>query len=279
MVTQKICYLKQNAVDELRKRVRDNLAWYRGGGDGLGDGRPKELDEYGEMTKTMDAACFDVLNGFVRNDSKDDKAKLGDVNQEDIKHIIAIFKALDVLLPQQAADERVWVYATHVSAKSYVANRWDKMPGDNDKAVKYILSHYFVTGGRGLIRDNAIARLWWMGHIASRCKGYTLEKTLKILLRESDVRANLLERSSVSMSAEIFSGVIRVLDKSLREKGDKPEMYKRSNFRDLMKMINQRGGRIVLNSLDQKNLDALFDDMVQQVNKQNAKSTGGKSDS
>ena len=93
-----------------------------------------------------------------------------------------------------------------------------------------------------------------------------METTLNILLRDSDVRANLLERSSTSMSKEVFSGVIRVLGKSL-EADNKPAIYKRKNFRALMKMLNRRGGRIMLNALGEKQLDDMLDSMVKQVTK------------
>lgn len=121
---------------------------------------------------------------------------------------------------------------------------------------------YFVSGVRGLIRDNAVARLWWMGHIASRCKDYGFEETLDIILSKSDVRANLLERSSLSMSEEIFGGVVRALGKSFY--GNK-KLYERGKFRLLMRWLNRRGGRIMLNSLNKKQLDKLIDDKVQDI--------------
>ena len=237
----------QDTVDMLRKNVRKNLPWYReednaGVLNGLGD--------YRKMSKQVDPVCWDQLND---NPSESD----------DIQNSISTYTNLD-LSPQQAADERIWAYATHGVAGNYTAERWNKIPDDDDKAVKYILAHYFVSGTRGLIRDNAVARLWWMGHVASRCKDYDLKETLTILLRDSDVRANLLERSSVSMSEEMFSAVIRVLGRSLEASSD-PAIYKRKNFRALMRMLNRRGGRIMLNALDAKRLDDMLDSMVEEI--------------
>ena len=244
----RIRFFSQSTVDTLRKKVRDNLVWYRGeSNDSLDD----VLGDYGQMSKEVDWACFDVLNN-----NTDEKSDIGNV--------LAIYKAFDCLSPQQAAEERIWTYATHVLARKYTAERWSKIPKDDDKAVKYILLHYFASGSRGLIRDNAIARLWWMGYLASRCQDYDLNKTLGILLKDSDVRANLLERSSLSMSKEIFSGVIRTLGKSL-EKNDNPPIYQREKFRNLMKKLNQRGGRIMLNMLSAKQLDDLLEKMANQI--------------
>lgn len=257
----RIRFFKQHQVATLKKNIKENLSWYRGENGALTPG----LDDYGEMSMSVDESCFDVLN--KNSTEKDDK-----------KNVIAIYNALNCLSLQQATEERIWTYATHVLAKTYVSKRWI-IPEDDDKAVEYISTHYFVSGARGLIRDNAVSRLWWMGHVASRCKDYSLDKTLTYLLWDSDVRANLLERSSASASAEIFSGVIRILGnaynnkskKGIKESGDdlaedkKPEIYRRKNFRIFMKALNQRGGRIMLNALKPAQLDAVLKDMVEKA--------------
>ncbi len=237
----------QDTVDVLRQNVRENLPWYR---EEDNASVPDSLDDYRKMSKQVDPVCWDQLN-----DSPGES--------DDLQNSISTYTHLD-LSPQQAADERIWTYATHCLAGDYTAKRWNKIPDDDDKAVNYVLAHYFVSGARGLIRDNAVARLWWMGHVASRCRDYNLKGTLTILLRDSDVRANLLERSSISMSTELFSGVIRVLGRSLDASTD-PAIYKRENFRALMKKLNMRGGRIMLNALDAKQLDDILDKMVAEI--------------
>ncbi len=242
-----IRFFSQHALDTLKQSVMGNLPWYR---EEDNTDVPDSLNDYKKMSIQVNPECWDQLN-----------QNPGENN--DIQNIISTYTSLN-LSPQQAADERIWAYATHGLAGNYSAKRWNKIPDDDDKAVKYILAHYFVSGTRGLIRDNAVARLWWMGHVASRCKDYDLKETLTILLRDSDVRANLLERSSVSMSEEMFSAVIRVLGRSLEASGN-PAIYKRKNFRALMRMLNRRGGRIMLNALDAKRLDDMLDSMVEEI--------------
>ena len=254
--TQQTRFFYQNTVDTLKVSIKENLPWYRGEDDNT----PQHIDDVcGEMSvsASADFSCFEILNSNC-------------ADSDDLKNVIAVYNAFKFLSPQQAAEERIWTYATHriELAKQYTATRWNKIPNDGDKAVKYIQSHYFVSGIRGLIRDNAVSRLWWMGYIASRCQDYDLEKTLIILLRDSDVRASLLERSSMSMSSEIFSGVVRLLGKSLDERSEdekaedeSPDIYLRKNFRELMKMLNRRGGRIMLNALNKKQLDDVLNEM------------------
>lgn len=248
--TSKIRFFRQDAVDSLKKNVQKNLSWYRE------QNNTDELDvfpEYGEISKQVDQKRWDQLN---ENCSE----------SHDVENVIAIYQGLE-LTPQQASEERIWVYATHCAARNYTARRWNKIPQDDDKAVKYILAHYFVSSTRGLIRDNAVARLWWMGHLASRCQDYDLKDTLDILLQNSDVRANLLERPSVSTSKETFSAVIRALSRS-REASPTPALYERENFRTLMKTLNQRGGRIMLNVLRPRQLDNMIDNIVEKIAEQ-----------
>ena len=247
----------QSTVDTLKVSIKGNLPWYRGQDDNM----PEHIDDAcGEMSvsASADFSCFDVLNSNC-------------ADSDDLKNVIAVYNSFKFLSPQQAAEERIWTYATHriELAKQYTAARWNKIPSDDDKAVNYIQRHYFASGVRGLIVNNAVSRLWWMGYIASRCQDYDLEKTLIILLRDSDVRANLLERPSMSMSNEIFSGVVRLLGKSLDERSEddkaedkSPPMYVRKNFRELMKMLNQRGGRIMLNALNKKKLDNVLNEIA-----------------
>jgi len=261
---ESIRFFNLNTVAELRKSVKANLAWYRDPGDGEVRGI---FENYSEMSKKVASQYWEQLNQHP--------------NEDDAKNIVVVFNALD-LSPQQASDKRIWTYATHCLAKKYVARRWSKIPEDDEKAVNYIVAHYFVPGGpndaRGLFRDNAIARLWWMGHIASRCEDYELERVLHILLRPgvADVRANLLERPGLSMSAEVFSGVVRVLGRALdahAESGEPesatPAIYERNTFRSFMKSLNRRGGRIVLNALSEEQLDETLDAMAKQAIEQN----------
>lgn len=248
---QRIQFFPQATVDKLESGIKKNLAWYRGEEVDA----PFDVDAYRQMSVVAEAdfSCFDTLNANC-------------TDKDDLSNTHAVCLALKCLSPQQAAEERIWTYATHVLAREYTAKRWNKIPGDDDKAINYIRAHYFVSGARGLIRDNAVSRLWWMGHVASRCRDYDLKETLEILLRDSDVRANLLERASVSMSAEMFSGVIRILGKSRKTNpNSEPAIYKRENFRAFMKTLNRRGGRFMLNALSEQKLNAVLEEIANEV--------------
>ncbi|WP_424945970.1 DUF6339 family protein [Candidatus Spongiihabitans sp.] len=161
---QQTRFFYQNTVDVLKTNIKGNLPWYRGEYNNA-PAQVKDVNGQMSVAASADFSCFEVLNSNC-------------ADSDDSKNVIVVYDAFKFLTPQQAAEERIWTYATHQSelAKQYTSNRWNKIPSDDDKAVKYIQSHYFVSGVRGLIRDNAVSRLWWMGYIASRCHDYDLKK-------------------------------------------------------------------------------------------------------
>lgn len=247
-----IRFLKQRDVDTLRKNIRTNLPWYRGEEPVL-IGAESLMHE--EMSKTFDWSCFNTLE--ENRSEKSDK-----------ENAISVYRAFGNLSPQQAADERIWAYATHFGAPGYAATRWQIPKGaDDDKAERHIRRHYFGFGNRGFTRDNAISRLWWIGHAASRCnEDYELSDALDLILWNQDVRKNILERS-LGMSAEILGGLVRTLGKNrdnAKDNPDGPAIYKRDNFRRFMSQVHRRGGRIMLNILNKEQLDELLADIVKQ---------------
>lgn len=156
---------------------------------------------------------------------------------------------------------------SHFDLRRYVAKRW-VLDAEDEKKEKQICTHYFVIGQRGLLRDNAIARLWWMGYIAARSSQFSdPEKALDILLLQSDVRANLLERS-LGMNPDIFDAVVNRLQqdyaaaKKLVEakKPVKNTIFERNRFRTLMKTLNRIGGYRMLDAL---NFEQLRDEIKQ----------------
>ena len=257
---EKIKYLKQSAADRLKKAVAEkNIAAYGEENPDwiavLGDdfARPSSIEIVGDAL----ADRIRMPKGKIKKGEDNDDAGSDD-RMSDIANCLAVYDALNNLTPQQAADERVWLYLTHITLWDYVRIRWP-LPENEDEKVKQIKLHYLVPTQRGLIRNNAIARLWWMGHVAHRCRLFKPEKALRILLYKSDVRANLLERPSLAASEEIFNAVMKILAESFDET---KEMFERDNFRTLMKHLNRVGGRRMLNALG----DNMLLELTRQMN-------------
>lgn len=158
---------------------------------------------------------------------------------------LAVFDALPTISASLARDDRLWVRLSHIEFCEYARTRW-RIPTDDIAAAAHIRRHFFAQGARGIERDNAISRLWWMTEICKRVDGLSLEESLKAFLFQSDVRASIVERPTTSQNSAVLSAVLNQLHNSLLN--DKA-LYKRDRFRDVMKRLNVEGGTRLLEAL------------------------------
>lgn len=245
-----IKYLSYSEVTKLQGNIDNNLRIYT---DGTKD-----------FSGKIDANAIKLtVNAKIASDLAK-KIKIP-TNQDDYDahNSVLVYESIE-MLPMHACDERIWIYLSHFNLRHYVLARWPiKKP---EKQGKHIRTHYFVHGRRGLLRDNGISRLWWMGYIASRSKKFdTPEKALDILCFESDVRAGFLERN-LSMNPDVFDAVVsrlerdyKIVQKGIKAGKKKSEIVKgtllqREKFRDFMKSLNQIGGYRMLDVLDYQQL-------------------------
>ena len=244
-MTEPIKFLRHKAVAGLRLRINDNLRLYE----------DRQADFSGHVASGGVQSMRNVL--FAPGWTK--KIKMPEAGEShDAFNSVLVYESLP-LKPAQACDYRIWVYLSHFELRHYVRCRW---PLPKKDEVGHILSHYFVktrdeinATQRALLRDNAIARLWWMGHIASRSKHLGMKpiEVLNVLLHHSDVRANLLERS-LGMNPDIFDAVVsRLAEDYAKVKKAKKEvphtLFYRDRFRGLMKSLNRIGGYRMLDAL------------------------------
>jgi hypothetical protein len=157
-----------------------------------------------------------------------------------------------------ARDERIWVYLVHTDLLEYARQRWP-IPVDDEKAIKHIRTHFFVTGARGFERDNAASRLWWMASLCKRINQLTLDESLNTFLYMYDVRANIIERPTTSQNVFIFSTILKKLHESF--KGNK-ELFERKRFRSIMKELNLKGGTKLLDALTENDIEKLFNECI-----------------
>ncbi|MGI9296880.1 MAG: DUF6339 family protein [Gammaproteobacteria bacterium] len=239
-MTAAVKFFRHEAMNKLRRDVRDNIRRYEDPNADFADC----VREGG----IQDASGLYMAPGLA--DAIKPPRKNEEIDKHDAHNCVLVYKSLR-LTPAQACDDRIWTYLAHFDLRRYVAKRWPPGAGD-EAAEKKICAHYFVVGQRGLLRDNAVARLWWMGHIAARSSHFSNpERALDILLFQSDVRANLLERS-LGMNADIFDAVVSRLqqDYAAAKKSVKDTIFERERFRHLMKTLNRIGGYRMLDALD-----------------------------
>ena len=114
-------------------------------------------------------------------------------------------------------------------------------------------------GARGIERDNAASRLWWLASLCHRTKGLSFEDALTCFLYQSDVRANIVERPTTSQNIHVFSAIIKKLDESYKSN---KELFERERFRSLMKELNLIGGIKLLAALPEISVLQIFDQCI-----------------
>ena len=241
-------YLTKEALDKLKKNVRKNDYRYKSSDPGwIEFFKPHDYRRESKIEIVGDD--FDSCLG----DSFNSKS----INKTDPERCVLIYKALQNLTPQQATDERIWTYLTHFVFWDYSRTRW-LGPETGDKLKKAVDSHFFVGGVRGMVRDNAISRLWWMAHVCNRLD-YDLKDCLEALMFREDVRANVMERASFCRSVPVMNSLMKYLLKSW--KGNQ-ELHDRETFRNMCKELNRVGGVRLLDSMKPNELDDLMESII-----------------
>lgn len=204
---------------------------------------------YGNQTfeNYFDNADHVLQTRIPHSNELSDKLVLSNLPKDDIANSLAVYNALSHLSPEQATDVRLWTYLCHYDFKDYASTRW---LNNGRRAIKDIKNHFFVPIGiRGLIRDNAISRLWWLGYFATKVsKIVSLDplRILEIMFFRTDVRANLIERTTVSSNFNLSAIVIKLLNESYEKQ---QTLFDRTVNRTFMKEINALGGYKLLDIL------------------------------
>lgn len=239
-------FFKAVKVQELLAKVSENLGSYR---DGNFDFLVNDPANYFETNLEINVGKLSLINC-----DKD--------NLKEVENCMLMYEAMGKISHYLARDERLWIYLTHTLLLSYVRNRWP-IPDDDEKAVKHIKNHFFVSGARGIERDNASSRLWWMASLCDRTDGLSLEEALACLLFQSDVRANIVERPTTSQNIRIFSAILRKLYESY--KADK-KLFDRDRFRSVMKWLNLAGGVKLLGALPEIQIMHILEEGIEKAN-------------
>ena len=235
-------FLKTSKMRELSSKIQDNIELYR---NGSFDFISKDPEYYFESET-------EILEDYLFNVTCSDN----DLNEVD--SCIKVYFGIGQISEYLARDERLWVYLTHTIMLNYSRKRWP-IPTDLDKAVKHIRAHFFCFGARGIERNNAVSRLWWMASLCNRCADMPLKDSLACFLLQSDVRANIIERPTTSQNVQIFNAILQRLHTSMY--ADKT-LYKRKNFRLFMKNLNLQGGVRLLAALPNSKIQEILDECV-----------------
>jgi len=234
-----ILLAKDFFVRELSNNILQNLDLYRN----------KNFDIY----LNEDSNFIETKIELIQNEIN--KVSCTPVEQNEVQCCLSMYRSMPGLNAYLARDQRLWVFLTHFVLLEYSRQRWP-IPKDDEKAITHIKKHFFATGARGIERDNAASRLWWMASICCKVDGLSLEESLTAFLFQTDVRANIVERPTTSQNVNLLSAVIKKLDKSFRS--DKA-LYDRQKFRLVMKELNLQGGSKLLEVLEPIEIKRIVD--------------------
>lgn len=248
-----VSYYSEQAVATLHRNVEKALEWYYAPGDS-----PLPAAEVQNPVR-LSNLTYESLRDRLTSDRAS--------STDDAENALLVYRSLKTLTRQQAADERLWTYLCHTECATYVAARWlaahrasDK---DDEARARRVRNHFFASGNRALIRDNALSRLWWLGCIAERVDPQDPRRFLDILLNRQDVRSALIERPAISMNHDVLRAIYTVMREKWEAEGEKAVLFQRKKFRQWMINLNRRGGVILLDALDQATLDKLLRDEAQ----------------
>ena len=237
-------YLRQQTLDRLFDEVPENLARYR-------NGSFEALETDPMLYRELDVEAAPIAQLKQNQEAADDA-----------ENAAAIWASLSHLTPADARDRRLWTMLVHTTYLEYARARYP-IPEDDAAAIKQIRSHWFASSNRALERDQAVSRLWWFAFMANRAGTLSLEEALRALLHRTDLRANLIERPTMAQCVPLFSAWLEVLANALGASDDgEHDFFRRPVYRTALKRLNALGGYRLLDSLPQKRLRTLVEDVL-----------------
>ncbi len=235
--------LKAVSLEQLRASILINLELYRSGSFDFLEADPSFWFEH---NVEIDVEAFSLLQAP------------GGGDYHEVENCKIVYSALKELSPYDARDERFWAYLSHTALADHARRRWPIPTGDAE-AVAHIAKHWFARDKRQVERDQVGSRLWWMGHLCARVDDVNPDLALRALLFRSDVRANLVERPTVSQSVNLFGAIVKRLAHSFC---GNQALFERRAFRTLMMEVNSVGGYRLLDCLPALEVERLLDSII-----------------
>lgn len=232
----KITVLSQLSVDKLRVLAKCDV-------DIVSIEFEKLISDYSLQLVDSEHEFDPTVELFLPEGKKQDK------NNDDV-NCLGIARALPGLQEVHATDERLWATLCLRDYREYVKSRWPVPEEPQPRPRNHILNHWFAKGVRGLMRDNAVSRLWWYHQLCSRVDDSNVEQVLEDLFFNSDYRSSMLERNGSSA----ITRVVRVILQITKEQARQGTLYKRDKFRNFMTDLNLLAGRTRLAVLNDEQL-------------------------
>lgn len=165
------------------------------------------------------------------------------VGREEISNVKKVMNSLANISPAVASNEKFWAGLCIGQGWKFVRDRWDVV---RNHSGENIITHYlFGYGARRSLTRNALARLWWIGHLTrDDSNASNPYEATEFVLEKLDHAVALLERNTSDNKRIVLESVQGIL--AARSEGfeiDRPAV------RDLAKYVNIVGGVELLDLL------------------------------
>jgi len=241
-------YLKDETVQDLFDSIRDNLDKYR-------YGRFSELENNHDMFYDTDRLNIDENMLRAIDCENNDTSR-------DPENSVLIFEAMKGLTPYLAKDVRIWAFLNHTHLLNYARKR-RSIPEDDDEAIAFIKRRYFSKGNREFERDNFSSRLWYAAYLSNRVNKISIDQATQALLHQLDARGQLIDRSSVAQSENVFSVVMEKMHDSYE--GNRVLLDDRELNRSFMKELNLTSGYKLIEAMPKDEVIKIVDECLDTV--------------
>ena len=239
MNRKKLYWMKASALQELHASIPANLDRYRKGDfeDLINqDWRQKEITEY----------------------DADEISQLSGKSTAELEDSLVLYNNLHDLPANLATSMQIWVPLIHTDLLNFARVRWLNTDDSDDKLIKNIQTHVFRGGVGGYRDDNAAARLWWNGYIGERLTknlgSDDVEKTLKPLMRTTDTRQAVFERSGLFSESKLGANISRYV-----AEGKLPDSNSQKVFRQFMVNVNHMSNGRYFGDMSQREIFDFLD--------------------
>ncbi len=220
----KLNFLKQTALDMLRRDIQNNLDFYS---------RPNTwLDDF-FLQKSSGNYYFDSGIEVV-----DFELNPGD-SSTDVANAKILYESMKGKLNRlQATDFRLWAFLSHSCCWNYMKTRWNLDEKARDTWTGRITDRYFIAQRSPYMR-NGISRLYWSAELTYDETNSNPYEYLEYVLKWQDLAVGALDRQIGRAKNSILGNLQALKEANLNE----------DDRRLFFTKINQYGGVKLLDSL------------------------------
>ncbi len=219
----KLVFLRQTALDMLRRDIQENLDYYAKSDSWL---------EAYFKSKNMGNYCFDSSIEIP-----DFELIPGD-SSTDAYNSIRLYESFKGKINRlQATDFRLWSYLSHVSCWDYMKTRWN-LEGEKTTWEGRINDRYFIAMRSPYMR-NGLSRLYWSAEMTYDEENSNPYEYLEYVYKWQDLAVGALDRQ-IGRAKNIILGNLQALKEADLNEDDRRLFFTK---------INQYGGVKLLDTL------------------------------